>query len=911
MLNVPTQSRKLSQSIAALALVSTMGFTLTGCGIGAPSPVNNGHAIVAPAMRGQLYGGPNPIIGSTVKVYVTSSNGYGVSTQYSGNAWAQEATAATQISGYPSGDTDANGNFSFAGGYDCPAGQYAYIVSSGGNSGSSTPTTQATLGTPVINGGGGVTSIPVTNGGAGYNYATVTITPSDSTQPTTAATATAVVTNGVITSITITASGGGYDQAPTAAISSPNMPNGPNNQAVLVAALGRCDDLYTSIGGGEYSGYIGNPIYVNELSTVAAAYALGRFSSVTGTGAATVVQIGSDPANNAPEVGPISQGTIVAGSGATATAAETGGAVTTPSVVTGGTGYTSAPPVIISGGGGTGAYATATVSGGAVTGFTLISGGSGYTSAPTVNIAPAYTAGLYHAFLNAANLVNVYNYTASANSTTTAYTGQSGVIPIVPQALINTIANILVSCVNSTGGTYNDGSACGKLFYYTAPTPSTAANNTFTGMTDLAANPTLNGSGSQVTSLYGVAGAFTSVYSPPLSASTNLNDYSIGIEYPATFGNSTTTAPLATCPYNATLGCQGIIFPTSGAVDINDNYYSGNQSTTGGSANVDVLAFSSNGALNGETNTNATLKGTFGLSVDAIGNGYTANGSGASGTNELGHFTFSGGIPGTTLATLTTSTGITNEPFNTAVDAANNVWAFGPLHTATDTIFKSAAGGASFTGIAAPATASGANSEAGLSIDPNQNIWVSAGTTVSIVQNTGSIATPTYSSSSVATVTTTVSPAVALTFAGTSASSYTTYASGYTTAGVQPITFTLSGNKVTSPTAGSNVTPAAITGTFWNEADGAGNIWIADYNSHSVQAFNPTTGLSYKMKPCIVSSNACTSIWGTLKPYYVSIDSAGSVWVPVPTASTGFIVQIIGAAAPTWPLLSLGQIGQP
>jgi len=49
-----------------------------------------------------------------------------------------------------------------------------------------------------------------------------------------------------------------------------------------------------------------------------------------------------------------------------------------------GTGYTTAPTVAITGGGGTGATATAQVSAGKVTGFTITNPGTGYTSAPTV-----------------------------------------------------------------------------------------------------------------------------------------------------------------------------------------------------------------------------------------------------------------------------------------------------------------------------------------------------------------------------------------------------------------------------------------------------------------------------------------------------------------------------------------------
>jgi len=76
------------------------------------------------------------------------------------------------------------------------------------------------------------------------------------------------------------------------------------------------------------------------------------------------------------------------GSGAAATASiDPGtGTVTAIGFTGGGSGYTSAPGINITGGGGFGAMATATVAGGVVTGITVTSGGSGYTSAPTVTI---------------------------------------------------------------------------------------------------------------------------------------------------------------------------------------------------------------------------------------------------------------------------------------------------------------------------------------------------------------------------------------------------------------------------------------------------------------------------------------------------------------------------------------------
>jgi formylglycine-generating enzyme required for sulfatase activity len=53
-------------------------------------------------------------------------------------------------------------------------------------------------------------------------------------------------------------------------------------------------------------------------------------------------------------------------------------------VKTGGSGYTSAPTVTISGGGGAGASATASVTGGAVTAITITNAGTGYSSVPNV-----------------------------------------------------------------------------------------------------------------------------------------------------------------------------------------------------------------------------------------------------------------------------------------------------------------------------------------------------------------------------------------------------------------------------------------------------------------------------------------------------------------------------------------------
>lgn len=78
------------------------------------------------------------------------------------------------------------------------------------------------------------------------------------------------------------------------------------------------------------------------------------------------------------------------GTGGAATATVATGAVTAFTVSAGGTGYTTPPPILLTGGSGSGALAQAVVAGGVITGITVISGGSGYITSPTVVIGNGY-----------------------------------------------------------------------------------------------------------------------------------------------------------------------------------------------------------------------------------------------------------------------------------------------------------------------------------------------------------------------------------------------------------------------------------------------------------------------------------------------------------------------------------------
>lgn len=118
-----------------------------------------------------------------------------------------------------------------------------------------------------------------------------------------------------------------------------------------------------------------------------------------------------------------------------------------------------------------------------------------YMSSPSaVGSSPSDVASLSAAFTLAAELVNVSTGTSPGTGVPSGYT--------VPTTQLNTLADILAACVNSTGGTAGDGSSCGTLFTLTTVSPNPAPTNTISALVNLAGNPTQN-----TVSLYGLVSA--------------------------------------------------------------------------------------------------------------------------------------------------------------------------------------------------------------------------------------------------------------------------------------------------------------------------------------------------------------------------------------------------------------------
>jgi len=133
-----------------------------------------------------------------------------------------------------------------------------------------------------------------------------------------------------------------------------------------------------------------------------------------------------------------------------------------------------------------------------------------------------------------------------------------------------------------------------------------------------------------------------------------------------------------------------------------------------------------------------------------------------------------------------------------------------------------------------------------------------------------------------------------------------------TNTGVSPLT---SSNLA----AGTSVT-SGFTSPKFLEADGNNVLWIHDQTgiveyattSSPVSGYLSETG---GYKPCLAgSATTCTYPDNNYNSKGVAVDSTGSVWYTTPDLTTtntnaNMLVQLIGTAASTWPLLAMGSPG--
>jgi len=170
----------------------------------------------------------------------------------------------------------------------------------------------------------------------------------------------------------------------------------------------------------------------------------------------------------------------------------------------------------------------------------------------------------------------------------------------VPTQEINTLANIIATCVNSRGGTAGDGSACGLLFTYATPTAGVAPTDTATALLDILNNPSSN-----ISSLFNLPAPSAPFQPSLITAPSNWTVALTALTFTVTYaGNSATSGsvPVDNNSYQTgatvtVLGNTGILADTglvfagwNTSADGSGTPYTSAATFTMGSSNVTLYA---------------------------------------------------------------------------------------------------------------------------------------------------------------------------------------------------------------------------------------------------------------------------------------------------------------------------------
>jgi len=459
--------------------------------------------------------------------------------------------------------------------------------------------------------------------------------------------------------------------------------------------------------------------------------------------------------------------------------------------------------------------------------------------------------GIKNAFANATNLAGIS--TGAALATTPAGNGT------VPQSEINTLANILASCVNSTG---SSSTQCSTLFTNAASSGSggITPTDTATAAINIAHNP-----GANLAALYAL-----SVPAPPFapSLSAQPSDFTIALSFTggglndpnsiavdgagnvwtANLGNTSVSqfngvTGAAISPAGGYTG-NGLTVPFSLALDPSGNAWVINMYLSTPPSNVSVFkpgggTFTgspfSGGGLSTQNSFNATSPRD--VAFDANGNAWFANLSGTA--TELN---------GVTGAAISPSTGFTisttvGSQSGVAVDSAGHVWVSGMNG---NVLYEMAVSNGALLGASAY-TAGGLEQPYSIAIDASNNIWLPNNYDPNtLVGNTVS--------------------------------------------------------KFTSVTTGTAISGGGILGPYGVAIDGASNVWVAN-GIRSGGASTPGVSELNNSGAAISPATGYTSSATLGAPPDVAVDSSGNVWVPnafipVTFASGNNIVEFVGAAVP-------------
>ncbi len=235
-------------------------------------------------------------------------------------------------------------------------------------------------------------------------------------------------------------------------------------------------------------------------------------------------------------------------------------------------------------------------------------------SCPVANGAMTCTAaGLAHGFGNAINLVDFVTFDGSFPSGAARAALPANSKALAPQAMVNTLGNVLQSCVDSGPSTVSTPSSPCKTLLGYSPTSAagTAPTNTLQVALNIAANPTSN-----VTTLYGLQSA-NSPFTPMMSAAPTA--FSLAIFYPA-----------------AAIGDTAFTAPADVALDAQDNIYVAySQGSNGAVAELSAAGTPVFSGAKPAVATNFTNPGT--LAIDPSGYVWVADDSPSATASNAGN----------------------------------------------------------------------------------------------------------------------------------------------------------------------------------------------------------------------------------------------------------------------------------
>ncbi len=362
--------------------------------------------------------------------------------------------------------------------------------------------------------------------------------------------------------------------------------------------------------------------------------------------------------------------------------------------------------------------------------------GPGQVGAPNTTAAAA---GMRNAFLLAQDLVAT-NFGAS-RTTNVAGTGS------VPQAKIDTLANVLAPCLNSASPA---STPCSSLFAAAVPAGGSSVIETFSAALSIAKNP-----GNNVATINALTNA-AAPFQPSLASAPN--DWTLAITYSgggmtapgnividqtgnAFIGNSPSTAPTTTSGTDSIVGFSptgavltgttgfrtGIHAPTGLAIDTTGSIWSTDAAS--GSNPDQVVKLTSAGALAFAFN-DSTISNPQGIAIDNTNGAWVAN------QNNFNLVKIN--AAGTRTQAPVTSSGF-YYPTGIGIDGSQNIFAAG---TGSNTILKFNPAGTVLSP-AAGYTASSLNQPTGISIDASGNVWtINNVSTITKITNTGTLIAP-------------------------------------------------------------------------------------------------------------------------------------------------------------------------